>query len=69
MKSNNVIHNYQLSQVCQAVGPLMEPKPKLLVHQNVVPNLIVMSECDNMIHLFCRNMTIRSQLVMPEVAI
>ena len=56
-------NNKHLSQV---VGPLMEHKPKLLVHRNVVPYPIVMLERDNPIPFLCRNMVIRSQVVMPK---
>ena len=42
MKGNNVFHNSQLSLACQVVGPIMKPKPKMLVHQNVVTDPIIM---------------------------
>lgn len=38
-----------LSQVCQIVSPLKEPTFKLLVHQKVVPDPIIMPKYHNLI--------------------
>ena len=49
---NNVqFYKYEYRKLYQVVGPLKEPKLKLLVYNNVAPDPIVMSKCDNQHHL------------------
>jgi len=39
-------------QLCQVIGPLMEPKPKLLAYRNVVPDPMFMSKRGNRSHVY-----------------
>ena len=47
-------HKSEDTQLFQVIGPLMEPKFKLLAYQNVVSDPIFMSECDNRSHIYIK---------------
>ena len=39
-------------QLCQVIGPLMEPKPKLLAYRNLVPDPIFMPKPGNRSYVY-----------------